>query len=125
MGVYMIYCGYLHLSGPSGTARLVPSWIPGAMGWTYFTGVALVLGGAGFWLPPVRRLAAGFSSVMIFLWVILLHIPAALKSSGFGSNATTATFEALAFSGLALIVAAVSEPGTMRPTTSLTGSARS
>jgi hypothetical protein len=108
MGIYMIYCGYLHLSGPSGVARLVPSWIPGAVGWAYFTGVALVLGGAGFWLPPVRQLAAALSSVMIFLWVVLLHIPGAVASSGFGSNATTSAFEALAFSGLALIVAAVS-----------------
>jgi hypothetical protein len=43
---------------------------------------------------------------MIFIWVVVLHTPAAIASSGFGSNATVATFEALAFSGLALIVAA-------------------
>jgi uncharacterized membrane protein len=109
MGIYMVYCGYLHLSGPTGVAKLVPTWIPGAVGWAWFTGIALVLGGAGFWLPAVRRLAAALSSVMIFLWVILLHIPNAVTSSGFGSNATTATFEALAFSGLALVVAAASE----------------
>jgi uncharacterized membrane protein YphA (DoxX/SURF4 family) len=110
MGGYMSYCGWLHLSGATGVARLVPSWIPGAIGWAYFTGVALVLGGVGFWIGRVRRLAAALSSRMIFLWVILLHIPSAVTSSGFGSNATTATFEALAFSGLALIVAAVSGP---------------
>lgn len=110
MGAYLVYCGYLHLSGPEGVARLVPAWIPGALGWAYFTGVALVLGGIGFWIRAVRRIAAALSSAMIFLWVLLLHIPSAISSSGFGSNATTATFEALAFSGLALIVAAASDP---------------
>ena len=109
MGVYLVYCGYLHLSGPSGVARLVPAWIPGKVGWAIFTGIALVVGGAGFWIPRVRRLAAALSSVMIFLWVILLHIPDAVRSSGFGSNAITSAFEALAFSGLALIVAAAPE----------------
>lgn len=115
MGIYLIYCGYLHFSDPSGVARLVPAWIPGKIGWAFFAGVALVLGGAGFLLPPVRRLAAALSSVMIFLWVILLHTPAAVTSSGFGSNATTATFEALAFSGLALIVAVASERTNQSP----------
>jgi uncharacterized membrane protein len=106
MGIYLVYCGYLHLNDPSGVSRLVPAWIPGKVAWATFTGVTLALGGVGFWLPPVRRLAAGLSSLMIFLWVVLLHTPAAIASSGFGSNATVATFEALAFSGLALIVAA-------------------
>jgi uncharacterized membrane protein len=104
-GIYLVYCGYLHLSDPGGVARLVPAWIPAKVAWAKFTGVALALGGAGFWLPPLRRIAAALSSLMIFLWVVLLHLPAAVASSGFGSNATVATFEALAFCGLALIVA--------------------
>jgi uncharacterized membrane protein len=103
MGVYLIYCGLLHLNDPVGVARLVPTWIPGAVGWAWFTGVALVLGGFGFWLPRVRGLAAALSSLMIFLWVLMLHAPRAASTRGI--NETTSTFEALAFSGLALIIA--------------------
>lgn len=105
MGVYLIYCGMLHLTSPVGVSRLVPKWVPGAVGWAYFTGAALALGGLGFWLPPVRRLAAALTSAMIFLWVLMLHIPRAITMNG--PNETTATFEALAFSGLALIIAAI------------------
>jgi uncharacterized membrane protein len=104
MGLYLVYCGYLHLAGPVGVARLVPKWIPAPVFWAWFTGIALVLGGAGFWLPSVRGMAATLSSLMIFLWVPLLHVPGAITTGN--ANATTATFEALAFSGLALIIAA-------------------
>jgi uncharacterized membrane protein len=105
-GAYLIYCGYLHLRAPVSVSRLVPKWIPGGPGWVVFTGVALVLGGFGCWLPFVRRLAAGLTSLMIFLWVLMLHLPPALTARDAGS--TTAVFEALAFSGIALLIAATS-----------------
>lgn len=104
MGTYLIYCGYLHLRAPVSVSRLVPKWIPGGPGWVVFTGVALVLGGLGCWLSPVRRLAATLTSVMIFMWVLMLHLPPALTVHDAGS--ITAVFEALAFSGLALLIAA-------------------
>jgi uncharacterized membrane protein len=107
MGAYLIYCGFLHLRAPVSVSRLVPTWIPGAVGWIVFTGVALVFGGLGCWLPPVRRLAAALTSLMIFMWVLMLHLPPALTTHDLGS--TTAVFEALAFSGLALLIAATSE----------------
>ncbi len=42
---------------------------------------------------------------MIFLWVLLLHIPRAVASPH-DSNETTAVFEALAMSGGAILIAA-------------------
>jgi uncharacterized membrane protein len=104
MGTYLIYCGYLHLRSPVSVSRLVPTWIPGGPAWVVFTGIALVLGGAGLWLPSVRRLAGALTSLMIFLWVLMLHLPPALTSRDVGS--TTAVFEALAFSGIALLIGA-------------------
>ncbi len=41
---------------------------------------------------------------MIFLWVLLLHIPRALAGPNH-ANETAGVFEALAISGVALIVA--------------------
>jgi hypothetical protein len=41
---------------------------------------------------------------MIFIWVVILHIPRAVAMRN--SNETTAVFEALAFSGVAFILAA-------------------
>jgi predicted oxidoreductase len=41
---------------------------------------------------------------MIFLWVLLLHIPRALMEANH-ANETAGVFEALALSGVALLVA--------------------
>ena len=43
---------------------------------------------------------------MIFLWVLMLHIPRAVAAPH-DSNETTAVFEALAISGAAFLVAAM------------------
>jgi hypothetical protein len=50
------------------------------------------------------RLAACLSAVMIFLWVLLLHIPRAFAGPNH-ANETAGVFEALAISGVALLVA--------------------
>jgi hypothetical protein len=38
-------------------------------------GSALIAGGIGMMLPQTTRLAASFSRLMIFLWVVVLDIP--------------------------------------------------
>ena len=69
-----------------------------------FTGLALIAGGTGLLVPPTARLAATLSGVMIFLWVLMLHIPRALSGPN-NANETAGVFEALAMSGIALMVA--------------------
>jgi hypothetical protein len=57
-------------------------------------------------LPQTARLAAALSGLMIFLWVVLLHIPRALAAVAAQSrNEWTAVFEALAISGIAFVLA--------------------
>jgi uncharacterized membrane protein len=105
LAVFMIFSCVMHFLFPQFVATLVPRWIPGATFWTYFSAIALFAGGLGLLLPPVRRVAAALSAAMIFSWVIVLHLPRALTMRN--ANETTALFEALAFSGLALIIASV------------------
>jgi uncharacterized membrane protein len=105
LGVFMMFCCVLHFIYAEFVAMLIPSWIPGAAFWTYFSAIALFAGGLGLLLPPTRRLAAALSGAMIFIWVLVLHIPRAVTMRS--ANETTAVFEALAFSGLTLIVACV------------------
>ena len=50
------------------------------------------------------RLAATLTGIMIFSWVVLLHIPRALADVH-NANETTAVFEALAMTGPAFLVA--------------------
>jgi uncharacterized membrane protein len=104
LAAFLILCGIEHFIYVEFVTSLVPSWIPGGVFWTYFTGVALIAGGVGIIVPPTSRLAGGMSGLMIFLWVFLVHIPRALADLS-NANETTAVFEALAFSGVGFILA--------------------
>ena len=130
---FLILGGIQHFIWSQFVKTMVPSWIPGPVFWTYFAGVALIAGGVGIVLPQTTRLAerrtgvmtfqkrllyalrvtmrlaAPCTGVMIFLWVILLHIPRAMANLH-DSNETTAVFEALAFSGIAFVLSGMSAP---------------
>jgi uncharacterized membrane protein YphA (DoxX/SURF4 family) len=67
--------------------------------------VALFFGGVGILIPRTARLAATLSGVMIFLWVLMLHIPRSLSLPQHAFE-TAGIFEALALSGIAFTVAA-------------------
>jgi uncharacterized membrane protein len=105
LGGFFAFCGVLHFIYVNFVTGLVPSWIPGPVFWTYFSGVALFAAGLGISFPPTTRLAAALSALMVFLWVLMLHIPRALADLR-DSNETTAVFEAIAVSGTALLIAA-------------------
>ncbi|MEP6850979.1 MAG: hypothetical protein ABI999_19130 [Acidobacteriota bacterium] len=108
LGAFLLIGGVEHFIYPQFVATLVPVWIPGAAFWTYFAGVALIAGGLGMLIPPTARLAAFLSGLMIFLWVILLHIPRAVMAADAAAsrNEWTAVFEALAMSGIAFVISA-------------------
>jgi uncharacterized membrane protein YphA (DoxX/SURF4 family) len=78
--------------------------IPGALYWVYFAGLALIAGGVGILIPRTARLAATLVGIMIFLWVLLLHIPRAMADPHPPAE-LAGVFEALALSGVAFILA--------------------
>jgi len=104
LAIFLVVCGVQHFVYRDFVDTLVPSWIPGQRFWTYFTGMALIAGGVGILFRPTARLAATLSGVMIFLWVLLLHIPRAFAGPAH-ANESAGVFEALAISGVALMVA--------------------
>ena len=104
LAFFLLVCGVQHFVYARFVAELVPSWIPPQLFWTYLTGVALIAGGAGMLLPRTARLAGAMSALMIFLWVLLLHIPRTIMLPEHAFE-TAGAFEALALSGVALIVA--------------------
>ena len=109
----MISSGIQHFLFAQFVKTLVPAWIPPDQSfWTYFAAVALIAGGAGLMVPRTTRLAAALSGLMIFLWVLLLHIPRALGApdAAQAQNEWTAVFEALAFSGIAFMLTRVGAP---------------
>lgn len=104
--ITMIVFGIDHFLYPEFVAPLVPSWIPGHHFWTYFAAVALIGSAICIILKIRLKLVATLLGLMIFLWFIMLHIPrAAADPYGNKGNEITSVFEALAFSGIAFIIA--------------------
>jgi uncharacterized membrane protein YphA (DoxX/SURF4 family) len=114
LGVFLISSGIQHFLFVQFVKTLVPTWIPpDPVFWTYFAAVALIAGGAGLMVPRTTRLAAALSGLMIFLWVLVLHIPRALQAPDAAQirNEWIAVFEALAFSGIAFVLTARPDAG--------------
>jgi uncharacterized membrane protein len=109
LALFLVVCGVQHFVYADFVTTLVPTWIPAPRFWTYFTGVALTAGGAGIVVPKTARLAASLSALMVFLWVVLLHIPRAFAEANHAFE-TAGVFEAMAVSGVALLVAATRVP---------------
>ncbi len=106
--ITVVAFGYAHFLYVEFVQTLVPAWIPGHVFWTYFAGVALIASGLGIIFHVQARLAAFLLGLMILLWFIMLHIPRAIADPHSGNgNEWTSVFEALAFSGIAFIMAAL------------------
>ena len=106
MAITMVVFGWMHFVYPDFAATLVPNWIPFHLLWTWFAGAALMAGGLGVLLNIKRRLAANLLGIMIFIWLLVLHLPRAIADPHSGNgNEWTSVFEALAFSGIAFLVA--------------------
>ena len=101
---FLVVCGIQHFWYLPFVTDLVPGYLPARRFWAQFAGVALVAGGIGSLVPRTARLAGLMSGLMIFLWVPMLHIPRALADLSVPGE-TSAIFEALAMSGVALLVA--------------------
>ena len=87
---------------------LVPAWIPGSLFWTYFAGIALLLAGVGLIIKKTVRLAALLSGIMIFTWMIILHIPRAIASLQ-EIGEWLGCVETMAFSGSLFVLSALAK----------------
>jgi len=104
--IMIIIFGIDHFLYIEYSAAIVPGWIPGHVFWAYFVGVALICAGVGIMFRVRLKAAAILLGTIIFIWVILLHIPrAAVASVSDKGNELTSVFEALGFSGMAFVMA--------------------
>jgi uncharacterized membrane protein len=109
-GIPMVVFGIQHFIYVDFVLTLMPVWIPGRRFWTYFTGVALIAGGTGITLGKIGRravgqLAATLLGVMIFLFVLLVHVPQVVATPD-DPRQLTYLCQALTFSGMALVASA-------------------
>ncbi|MBS1681499.1 MAG: hypothetical protein JST48_07290 [Bacteroidetes bacterium] len=104
--ITIISFGIDHYVVGEAAAEYVPSWIPYRVFWIYFTGTALIASGLGIILKIKNTLAATLLGAMTFTWFVILHIPRIVASPPeyLGSEISSA-FLALAYSGIALVIA--------------------
>ena len=102
LGSFLILCGMQHFKFLAFVATLIPAWFPGnAVLWSQFAGVLLLTFGVGLLFSRTAALAALLTGLMIFSWFWIVHLPRVHTSVSDG----IAVFEALAFSGIALVLA--------------------
>ena len=104
--ITMLVFGIAHFVYTDFVVTLVPSWMPWHSFWTYFAAVALI--GSGFCIifKIKLRLVALLLGIMLFVWFVILHIPRTIADPyGMKGNEITSVFEALAFSGIAFVIA--------------------
>jgi uncharacterized membrane protein len=105
MAMFMIDAAYAHVRFAELVSRLIPPFLPWPVFWTYFAAAPLAAGGLGLAIPRTRRLAALLTSLMIFLWFLLVHVPH-MFADPTGSVGWSEMAEALAFSAFAFLLAA-------------------
>jgi len=104
--IMMIVFGWDHFLYTQFVATLVPSWIPWHVFWTYFAGVALMGSGICIMFKIQLKLVGMLLGAMLFIWFVILHIPRAIADPYIDKgNEVTSVFEALAFSGVAFLIA--------------------
>jgi uncharacterized membrane protein len=102
LGSFLILCGMQHFKFLAFVATLLPPWFPGnPVLWSQFAGVLLLVFGVGLLFARTAELAALLTGLMIFSWFWIVHLPRVRMSVSDG----IAVFEALAFSGLAFVIA--------------------
>jgi uncharacterized membrane protein len=87
------------------TAGMIPSWIPAHVAFAYLTGAGHIAAGLAVLFGVLPRLAATMEAVMIGLFVLLLHLPAAIAGPPSRLN-WTMVFVATALSGAVWNIAA-------------------
>ena len=104
--ITIVVFGIDHYLYAKDVADYIPSWVPSKMFWTYFAGTALIGSGVAILFKIKPRLFASLLGTMIFIWVIILHIPKVIASPfvDMGSEASSA-FLALAYSGISYVIA--------------------
>jgi uncharacterized membrane protein len=102
IALFLIVSGIQHFLFSEFVATLIPTWIPFKIFWTYFAGVALIAGGLGLLIKKIVYLTSTLVGVMIFTWLLLLHIPRALSIND--ANEWIAVVEALSFGGAAFLI---------------------
>lgn len=102
-GIMLTAFGIDHFLYIDTVSGMVPAWMPAHIFWAYFAGVALMAGGIALLFNIVAKTAALLLALMVFIWFLVLHVPAVINHPYVG-GAVSGAFEAFAFTGIATVL---------------------
>jgi uncharacterized membrane protein YphA (DoxX/SURF4 family) len=74
-GLICVFYGWSHFAYADYTAGMVPAWLPGRLGFAYFTGLGHIAAGIGIVVGILPRLAATLEAIMMSLFGLLVWAP--------------------------------------------------
>lgn len=74
-GLTCIFYGWSHFVYAAYTAGLVPAWLPGHLGFAYFTGLGHIAAGLGIVIGVLPGLAATLEAIMMSSFALLVWVP--------------------------------------------------
>lgn len=74
-GLTCAFYGLSHFTYANYTASMVPTWLPGPLGFAYFTGLGHIAAGIGIVVGILPRLAATLEAIMMCMFGLLVWMP--------------------------------------------------
>jgi hypothetical protein len=100
----LLIFGILHFQYADYIATLITDWIPFKLFWSYFVGVAFVLGFIAILTNVKIYLASTLLGFMFLFWVLFEHLPRVISKSGMEPE-WTSLFIAAGFCGIFFMLA--------------------
>jgi uncharacterized membrane protein len=77
----MIFFGIQHFIHPQNMVTRVPDFLPGGIIWVYIVGIAFILAAISFMTNILVRTAAYLLALMLFIFVLTIHLPQFLDTA--------------------------------------------
>lgn len=81
LAIVMIIFGIQHFRYPYDLLVKVPDFLPGGIVWVYIVGVAFILAAISFMTNILVRTAAYLLALMLFIFVLTIHLPNYLNTA--------------------------------------------
>lgn len=75
LAIVMLIFGIQHFRFPNDFLVKVPTFLPGGMIWVYIVGTAFILAAISFMTNKLVRVAGYLLALMLFSFVLLIHLP--------------------------------------------------
>jgi uncharacterized membrane protein len=75
LAIVMLIFGIQHFRFPNDFLIKVPTFLPGGLAWVYIVGVAFILAAISFMTNKLVRVAGYLLALMLFSFVLLIHLP--------------------------------------------------